>query len=314
MQLENLYIDADLYQVLDKLFFDLRISKSELFAKGYKETGEYLMVQCPYHKYGLEHKPSAQFRKSDGLFYCHACKAVHSLESVINHCLHINGKQWLMDNFESSASENRKVVFNIGKPEKQELKYVDKAILEKFRFTHPYMFKRRLNLDTIKKFDVGYDEDNDCITFPNRDENGNIVFIATRNIKNKYFHYPDGVEKPVYGLYEIYREQKHGADINTVYICESMFNALTVWSYGKYAVALNGTGSSNQIEVLKKCPIRHFILALDPDEAGRKGTQKLIKGLNNKILEIAEIPKNKDVNDLTKEEFDNLVIKPSFSM
>lgn len=308
---DSLYLSTDVYHILDELFFEMKLKRSEMFSKGYREAGEYLLVQCPYHKFGLEKKPSAQFRKSDGLFYCHACKETHSIDSVIHHCLGVNGRQWLLEHFDGSATGSRVPTFNLGQKSepKKETKYVDKEILARFRFTHPYMFKRKLNLDTIRKFDVGYDKDNDCITFPNKDENGNILFIATRSVKTKYFHYPAGADKPIYGLYEIYREIRHGAQINEVYICESMFNALTCWSYGKYAVALNGTGSHEQIEMLKRSSIRHFILALDPDEAGRKGTEKLLKSLTNKFIEVAILPEGKDVNDLTKEEFEALPIK-----
>ena len=310
MQVGNLYLNTDIYHILDELFLEVKLKKSELFSKGYKETGDYLLVQCPYHKFGLERTPSAQFRKSDGLFYCHACKEVHSLDSVINHCLNVNGKQWLLDHFDGSSDNSRQIVFNIAKPKKELPKYVDKSILDKFRYTHPYMFERKLDLETIRKFDVGYDAENDCITFPNKDINGNILFIATRSVKTKFFHYPAGVEKPVYGLYEIYREIKHGKEINEVYVCESMINCLTLWSWGKFAVALNGTGSHNQYEILKKCNIRHFILALDPDNAGKRGTEKLISALShNKIIDILPVPEGKDVNDLTYEEFCLLEIK-----
>ena len=310
MQIGNLYLNVDIYHVLDELFFELKTQKSELFSKGYRETGEYLLVQCPYHKFGLERKPSAQFRKSDGLFYCHACKEVHSLDSVIQHCLKVNGRQWLLDHFDGDVIAERTPTFNIGKPSTKPptTKYVDRAILDKFRFTHPYMFKRKLNLETIRKFDVGYDAENDCITFPNKDINGNILFIATRSVKTKFFHYPTGVEKPVYGLYEIYREIRHGTEINEVYICESMINCLTLWSWGKYAVALNGTGSKSQMEILKQSTIRKFILAFDPDDAGRHGTEKTLKALSSsKMLSVLQLPEGKDVNDLTFEEFNQLV-------
>lgn len=312
MQIGNLYISGDIYQVLDQLFFEMRLKKSEWFSKGYREAGEYLLVQCPYHKFGLERKPSAQFRKSDGLFYCHACKETHSLDSVIHHCLGINGRQWLLEHFDGSADGDRKTIFNIGKPEKKETKYVDKEILKKFRYIHPYVTGRGIDVDTIRKFDIGFDKDSNAITFPVRDESGNILFIATRSVSTKFYHYPERVGKPVYGLYEIYREMRLGKEIDSVYICEGPFNMWSTWTYGKYGVSLLGTGSSTQHEQLRKSSIRHFILALDPDEAGEKGTQKLLKALDNKFVEIAVIPKGKDVNDLTKEEFDNLEIKSKF--
>ena len=326
MRIDSLELNTDMKSIMDKLIIDLRKSGSNLFSKGYKDTQGYLSVQCPYHKLGMEHRPSAQFRKSDGLFYCFNCKEAHSLISVISYCLKTNGKSWLLENFDGSSIENRKVEFNL--PLKTRINkptYIDKSILAEYRFTHPYMYERKLTLDVIRKFDIGYDKNfilttkvngkiverdiGECITFPVKDEHGNILFIARRAIHNKFFHYPDGVDKPIYGLYEIYREMRHGVEIKEVYVCESMINCLTLWSWGKYAVALNGTGSNKQLEQLKKIPFRHFILALDPDNAGRLGTKKIINALKNKFISVVDIPEGKDVNDLTREEFESLNVR-----
>ena len=328
MRIGNLNINTDMKTILDKLISQLHENGSLLFSKKYKDSGDYLIVQCPYHKMGQEKHPSAQFRKSDGLFYCHGCKESHSLPAVIEHCLETSGRGWLLDNFDGSSIEQREISFNLPKlnTKNKQTNFVDKSVLKKYRFTHPYMFKRKLTLDIIRKFDVGYDKDyilitekdgkvikrdiGECITFPVKDEDGNIVFIARRAINTKFFHYPQDVDKPIYGLYEIYREQHKGIEINDVYICESMINCLTLWSWGKYAIALNGTGSTKQHEMLKKCNIRHFILALDPDDAGNMGTEKLIKALSYyKMLDVLSIPKGKDINDLTYEEFCKLELK-----
>ena len=90
-----------------------------------------------------------------------------------------------------------------------------------------------------------------------------------------------------------------------------MINAITLWVYGKYAVALNGTGTKSQIEQLKKINCRKLILALDPDKAGRLGSIKLYRNLKNyKIITfLAGIPEGKDINDLDEEQFKKLYEK-----
>jgi DNA primase len=56
-----------------------------------------------------------------------------------------------------------------------------------------------------------------------------------------------------------------------------------------------------------KLPYRKIILALDPDDAGEKGTKRIANKLNQyKIVTKLKIPNGKDINDLSKEEFDNL--------
>lgn len=312
MRIGDLNLNTTVRQIIDKLILDCRHGGFNYFSKGYKSVNGYLVVQCPYHKFGREKHPSAQFRESDGLFYCFGCKETHSLADVVSHCLQVNGRSWLLENFDGSTIEERNVKFNINSREQQKVKYVDKEILKAYRFTHPYMFERKLNLDTIRKFDIGYDKEHDCITFPNRDEFGNILFIATRNVKNKYFHYPEGVDKPVYGLYEIYRERRKGVEINEVYVCESMLDSLAIWSYGKYAIALNGTGSSHQYELIKKSDLRYLILATDNDDAGKKAREKFRKNVTNKIIKEIDYKGYgdcKDINDMTKEQFLSLKIK-----
>lgn len=309
---KNLNINSDMKSILDRLFLDVKRKGLSYFQKGYKDINGYYMVQCPYHKLGQEKKPSAQFRATDGLFYCFGCKETHSLPDVISYCLNENGKSWLLDNFGGDVEASRTISFNIKQNEDKQEKYVDKKILAKYRFTHPYMFERKLNLDTIRKFDIGYDADNNCITFPNKDINGNILFIATRNISNKFFHYPQGVDKPVYGLYEIYREMRHGTKITEVYVCESMLDALAIWSFGKYAVALNGTGSSHQYDIIKKSDLRLLILATDNDDAGRRARERFRQHVTNKFIrEIAyeSYGNCKDINDMTQEQFLNAEIK-----
>lgn len=306
MRINNIEINTDMKTILDKLLYACRTSGNNYFTKGYKSLNGYYSVQCPYHKMGQERHPSAQFRMTDGLFYCFGCKETHSLPDVITHCLHVNGRAWLLENFDGTSIEERKVEFNLPTKDTKKITYVDKNILAKYRFTHPYMFERKLNLDTIRRFDIGYDSENDCITFPNRDPEGNILFIATRSIKTKFFHYPEGVDKPVYGLYEIYREMKKGIEINEVYVCESMLDALAIWSHGKYAIALNGTGSTYQYDIIKKSNLRFLILATDNDDAGKKARERFRKGVTNKIIkEISydSYGECKDINDMTKDQF-----------
>ena len=311
MRIDNLEIQTTTKQILDKLLLECKTQKNGLFQKGYKDIGDYFMVQCPYHKFGKENKPSAQFRKSDALFYCFSCKETHSIMAIIEHCLDTNGRKWLLDNFDSSTVEDRNISFNLERKQVKNQKYIDREVLKQYRFIHPYMYERKLDLETIRKFDIGYDKEHNCITFPNKDPNGNILFIATRNINNKFFHYPSDVDKPLYGMYEINREIKHGNDIKEVYICESMLDALVIWRYGKYAIALNGTGSQYQYDLLRKSDFRVLILATDNDEAGKKARERLKKAIKNKIIKEIDYDSYgncKDINDMTEEQFLNAKI------
>lgn len=174
--------------------------------------------------------------------------------------------------------------------------------LAKYRVYHPYMWKRKMTPKVVDIFDIGYDEDTKCITFPVRDLSSKCVFVARRSVTSKFFNYPQNAEKPVYGLYELSQLTVHPDE---VIICESMIDAITCWVYGRYAVALNGLGNDLQFKQLRSMPNRKFILATDMDKAGQSARVRLKKQLTNKLVSeyIWDIKMAKDINDMTKEQF-----------
>lgn len=218
-----------------------------------------------------------------------------SLEQLISRCFGKDdlgqfGLNWLKNNFLGDILDKRSIYINTDrKPVKTNSNnnYIDEKELEQYRFYHPYMYERKLTNEVIDLFDIGYDENTDCITFPIKDKNGSCLFIARRHTKYKYFNYPNNVEKPVYGIYELYKLKEFP---NEIYICESMLDALTLWTYKKYAVALNGLGTRTQYEELNNLPCRKFILATDNDEAGMNARLRLRKNLKNKIITEIQLP------------------------
>ena len=127
------------------------------------------------------------------------------------------------------------------------------------------------------------------------------MFLCRRSIQGKFFHYPQGVEKSVYGIYELPK------GVKSVVVAESCFNALTATNYGYAAVALLGTGTSYEIEQLKRLGVQEFVLCLDGDEAGQRGMLKLKRALSSvAVVWSIKMPIDKDINDCTKEEFDLL--------
>lgn len=306
-RVENYNFTGTIEDVVYKLRKDAQKLGKFLF-KDIKTRNEYVSVTCPYHKDGHESKPSAGFRVDNGYFSCFACSEKHSLIEVISYCLDLNkadALEWLRDNFLFDEEEkNIKFDFTPKKKEKKSIEYINKDEIKKYRVFHPYMFKRKLSKDIIRKYDVGYDKESDCIIFPNKDENGNILFLAKRSVKSKFFNYPKDVDKPIYGLYELKRDVPKA---KVVIITESMINCLTCRSWGYPALALNGTGSSEQIDKMLKLDYTTYILALDGDAAGVKGTNKIINKLKDKkIVYVIDIPQGKDVNDLEKDDFDIL--------
>lgn len=310
MNINTTELNCTLEDVIRDLQTDLRVHDIHLLDK-IKNTGNNIMVCCPYH---LERHPSAGINKDTGVFHCFACGEVHSLPEVISHCYGKEdggkyGWKWLLQRYASVESSNRKVQINIGnrnaKQIRNDVTYVSEAELDKYRFYHPYMYKRGLTDAIIEKFDIGYDPDTECITFPIRDVAGHCLFVARRSVNRKWFNYPEGVDKPLYGLYELQSVDPFPSE---VIVCESMLDALSFWVIGKYAVALNGLGTELQFQQLRELPCRKLIIATDMDERGLNARKKIRKELYGyKIITEYLFPEGrKDANECTQEELRNI--------
>ena len=352
MIINDIQFNAELIDILQELIHQLRLNHIDLIQK-YKDGPDHIQICCPYHNGGMERRPSAGLRKSDGIFHCFACGEVHSLQEVISYCFgytdDIVGKfgwQWLLKNFATVQVEERKDVeldfrrvgVRIGnecdnvRQYSQESKsnkyiignfngYVSEEELDKYRYIHPYMYKRGLTDEIIEMFDIGYDSATESITFPVRDVAGNCLFIARRSVKTKWFNYPEGVEKPLYGLYELFKDSSTGLknskthSLGSTYsfpreviVCESMLDALSFWTVGKYAVALNGLGNELQFKQLRELPCRKIILATDMDERGLAARKRIRQNIGNrKIITEYYFPTGrKDANECTEKELLNL--------
>ena len=179
---------------------------------------------------------------------------------------------------------------------------VSEEELDKYRYIHPYMYSRGLTDEIIERFDIGYDRERKEITFPVRDIEGRCVFVAGRSTERKFFRLPQGLNKPLYQGYRFV-----DGSYKICYVTESFLNCLTCWKYDKPAIAMLGTGNKKQYEILNKLPVREYILAFDPDEAGRKATERFRKNVHGKIIKELVYTDNRDINDL-QEEFLNCKI------
>lgn len=334
MNINNVEFGADCYDIIQELQTQLHINNIPLISK-IIDTPKNVQIVCPFHKNGQERRPSAGIKKSDGTFHCLACGEVHTLPEVISYCFghteDILGKfgwNWLLKNFATISVEDRHDIISldfgrhigdrsvdnlshnaiIDKDNIDSRQFVSEEELDKYRYYHPYWRKRGITDERIiELFGLGYDKDTECITMPVRNKNGATLFVARRSVKTKYFNYPTGVEKPLYGLYEL-QVSSQSDRYEQVFICESMIDALLLWQAGYVAFALNGLGSSSQISELKRLNVRKYILCTDNDKAGQNARTVLRKALSNKLLtEIRFPPNRKDVGECTIEEINNIL-------
>lgn len=304
--IDNQIIDSPLLTILKKV----RETSHNEYLKDMKVRGDNIRITCPFHKNGNENNPSCDVYQGDdekleyGYYKCFTCGEQGPLYNLIAHCLNksINyAKDWLIENFSNSITTYKKVLPEIIL-KKETKKYLDENILDTFQNYHPYMEKRKLTKKIIDMFKIKYDKDTKCLVFPVWDENNNLVMLTRRSVENKRFIIPPDAEKPIYLLNYINR-----LGIKDVAVTESQINALTLWSIGIPAIALFGTGSKKQYEILNKSGIRTYYLFFDGDEAGDKGRTRFLKNIRNDVIvSTAILPRGKDVNDLSEQEVLNL--------
>lgn len=310
IKIGNKVIDAEVITILEEIKRYRMERDGKIILKDINETGNNIMVTCPFHKDGNERKPSCGVSSIEtpdtpaGTVHCFTCGKNMQFDKFISYLLGVEdgggaGRQWLLEHFDISYTRVLKVNLNRGNiVENTTYDIVREDQLKEYRYFHPYMFKRGLTEEIIERYDIGYDKYNDMITFPVRDVQGNCLFLAKRSVKGKMFILPSNKNKPLYGVYEL----DYGKP--DLYIVESFFNALTLAKWGYNAIALMGTGSNYQYNLINKLPFRTIHLCLDGDMAGRHGAIKLEEVIDKgKLVYTHKLPDGKDVNDLEKEEF-----------
>lgn len=307
-KINNKIIDEPLINIVKQVKSEIKSNK----LKSIIDKGNDITITCPYHKNGEENKPSCHIcaDKSNknlyGRVHCFSCKYSANIFEFIGCCFDEDenfGKEWLIERFGKISSEKEmlpKIILN----KKIIKKKLNENILDSLQSYHPYMTQRKISNGIINKFKIKFDPKDQCIVFPIWDEKDDLVMLTRRSVNTKYFYIDKEVNKPVYLLNFIIKE-----NIKIVYVCESQINALTLWSWGFPAIALIGTGSRNQYDILKKSGIRNYILCFDGDDAGDAGCNKFIANMPKDILiSVKKIPRGKDVNDLDKVTFMHLPI------
>lgn len=314
--IDNIPILVPVRTILTELSIDLK-SRGRSGLRLGKQTETDIILSCPLGIHS-DKRPSAGISLDTGVFHCFACGSSYSLPRLVSVLLYdteirIQGETYLLEKFADFTVENRETAFKLPKREirkPKEIQYVSEKELDRYAFYHSYILNRGISKEVIDLFDIGYDKDRRAITFPVKDKQGRCLFIARRSVVGKEYNYPLGAEKPLYGVDVLAR---YGRSSEPLYITESMINCLSLWTYGFQAIALNGTGSAEQIEMLKELPYRRLVLGLDGDNAGRKGTMRLYEALKKfKLMTRLNLEDGVDINDIlmyNKDTFREIILR-----
>ena len=292
-----------------------------------KQGNKNIRVTCPNrnHSHGKEANPDCDIYIGPtlkdnngevivqyGTVKCFACDFKTDFVGFVAECFEISyeeAKEWLLDNYCDGFVEYQLDVaepINLNNNNLNIEEIIDKDELNCLEDYHPYMEKRKITPEVAKEFGVKYSPIHNTIVFPVKDEYGNLVMYTQRSVVDKTFIIDANKRKPIYLLYYLIQR-----NIKEAFVCESQINALTLWGHGLPGIALFGTGSDYQYEILNNSEINHYYLLFDGDNAGDKGIKNFLSNIRKDVMvDVIKLPRGKDVNDLSYEELEQLIAQP----
>jgi len=302
-RVNNYIVKTDIEEILQKLRLVLTNGKLSNFHR----TPSGISVPCPHHAGGQESHNSC-YITDDGVFHCFTCGTSGNFVKFVQECFDSTqefAENWLITNFGELSYRTVDVDLDLTRVQNRNKKvFLDKAILENFQDWCPYFAKRGLSSDTCKKYNLKYDPVYRQVIFPCYDSRGHLLMLAKRSIDYKSFYLDKNVEKPVYCLDNIIKN-----DIKSAIITEGPFDCLLANQYGFPACATLGNISKSQLEQINKSGLRIIYTMFDNDEAGRNFAKIIEHGVDRRILVInIQIPAGKkDIGELSYEEFWNIL-------
>lgn len=285
--------------------------------KDIQEKADELVITCPNdeHDSGQENHPDCHINlKTDGevpylCFNCFACQASGNFIKLVALCFsstYSYAKDWLIKHYGILAYAK----VSIGDPIKPitvtKKKYLDDKFLSEMQDWCPYLASRHLDRNICEKFHVKYDNKNRQIVFPVYDVQGNLLMAPRRSIDTKFFVLGADIEKPLYGLNVIKKN-----NVKTCLWVEGPIDMLSCWSHGVPAIASLGAPSDDQINQINKSCITTLYLACDNDKAGQAFNEEIRSKLDPRII-VYRVDwgiSKKDANDLNNEEWENIIKK-----
>lgn len=276
-----------------------------------KEAESEYVVFCPFHS---NHRtPAGEINKYTGLFFCFSCSHTADLIELVMHCS--NRTYFESIRFIKSKEVETDILSDISLKllDKEEWTEFDLSTIDRL-FSQAmssdkainYFQNRKITKESVKKFKLGYSENQNMVTVPVHNHEGICVGFVARSIEGKEFKNTPGLPKSKL-LFNLNRVKT----ASSVYVVESSFDAIRLDQVGIPAVATLGANiSTKQIELLSKYFNDIFLIA-DNDEAGKTMMEKMKERLGSSLSIIKLNSSYKDIGDM--EDCDIINVGKSFN-
>ena len=270
------------------------------------------IIFCPFHN--NYRSPAGEVSKTSGQFFCFSCQTSKTLvEFVMFTTRKTFFEATRMIDSHSTETNISGLLDDILK-EEPEYKPFDELMIRRLHqqaVESPramrYYEGRRISLESVNKFSLGYSENQDMVAIPMTSPDGKIfVGFVARSVEGKEFKNTPKLPKSKI-LFNLHRARKY----DTVYVVESSFDAIRLDQNGVAAVATLGANVSRiQTDLLTK----HFndvIVIADNDAAGKEMQQKILDRLGHRATLIGLPDRFKDIGDMQDSDIQQLTKRVS---
>jgi DNA primase len=270
------------------------------------EFGNDFIIFCPYHN--NSRTPAGEVAKDSGLFFCFGCQTTKNLEEFVMHMSNRTYFETVRYIKSKEQEHNIEMLVNKKLIALPEFVQYDESILDRLHdqlllsdTAKSYLHGRKITIDSMKKFSLGYSEKQGMVTIPVESPDGMKIGFVGRSIEGKEFKNTPGLPKGKV-LFNLHRVKSS----SIVYVVESSFDAIRLDQVGFPAVATLGANVSiSQIRLLEKY-FNNVVLVADNDEAGSIMKDKLIEKLGSLVSVITLEKQYKDIGDMDDQSIRNL--------
>lgn len=303
---------------------------------GHINGSNYVLIRCPFHGGGNEKTPSCSVSTEKAVFFCHSCMESGHLTWLLR-SLGMGtaaAKEAVTDlNLRAGQDKrNKNVLTPEGRNPFRGTFVLDDDMLDDFRQAPTSLLQAGFAMETLRHFEVGFDDQHVRITYPLRNIYGDLVGISGRaiipGVEPRYkiykreiverteFNVPpdysmDSVKNALLWHGHIARPFLFGIDDEPLFISEGFKACMWVWQAGYLtSVALIGAHLSDAHAELIATSTKYVCLFLDNNEAGWRGTFFAAERLMKKGVQfvIAKYPDDREQpDDLAPEELQQAV-------
>lgn len=254
---------------------------------------EQFIIHCPFHE---DRRESCSINLEKGVWICFAGCGQGNLKYFI---WKLSGKSWdeINAEFESTTWELDFSLFDSIDSESTSTEpYKEPEILLDIPSNH-WIYRRGFTKETTMKWGCKVNEFSDFMIPVENQKFEMLGWVARRKQAIPKYLFSKGFAKSqsLFGINQLF-------DTKVLYVVEGALDCMWLNQFGYSSVAVLGARvSKTQLDLISSLHPQEVVLALDNDDAGKKGTHKATLDMEGRFLiSYLVLPKNyKDVQEIS---------------